>query len=504
MAHFLDVLRERVLLCDGAMGSRVQAMSLDVERDFLGKENCTEILTRSRPDVVRAIHMGYLEAGSDVIQTNTFGGSPVTLGEFGLEDEAFELNKRAAELAREAIDAFRHDGRTRFVLGSIGPGTKLPTLGHVTFAELRDAYRTNAEGLIAGGVDALIVETCQDLLQVKAAVIGARRAVAEAGRDVPIIAQVTVETNGALLLGSEIGAALTAIEPLGVDVIGLNCATGPAEMSEHLRYLAKHSRLPLSCMPNAGLPELTADGAYYPLTPAELAELAVLMRRLTLATPLRQSRRVEAAARGRRVDLRTTLRRAQRTGGYPVRLARRRLRLRRRRLVVLCDISGSMEPYARAMLQLLYSAVASGVRTEVFTFATRLTRLTPVLTRVSPEVALARAGRAAPDWSGGTRIGEALATFLARYGARGMARGAVVLIISDGWETGDAALLGRQMARLSRLAYRIVWANPRTAAPGYQPLVAGMAAAWPYCDAVVSAHSLAALDDLLTALATSR
>jgi len=240
------------------------------------------------------------------------------------------------------------------------------------------------------------------------------------------------------------------------------------------------------------------------LTPAELAELAVLMRRLTLATPLRRSRRVEAASRGRRVDLRTTLRRAQRTGGFPVRLARRRLRLRRRRLVVLCDISGSMEPYARAMLQLLYSAVASGVRTEVFTFATRLTRLTPVLARVPPEVALARAGRAAPDWSGGTRIGEALATFLSRYGARGLARGAVVLIISDGWETGDAAFLGRQMARLSRLAYRIVWANPRTAAPGYQPLVAGMAAAWPYCDAVVSAHSLAALDDLLAALAADR
>jgi uncharacterized protein with von Willebrand factor type A (vWA) domain len=237
------------------------------------------------------------------------------------------------------------------------------------------------------------------------------------------------------------------------------------------------------------------------LTPAELAELATLMRRLTLATPLRRSRRYEAGSRGRRVDLRTTLRRAQRTGGFPVRLARHRLRLRRRRLVVLCDISGSMEPYARAMLQLLYSAVGAGTRTEVFTFATRLTRLTRVLARVKPEVALARAGRAAPDWSGGTRIGEALTAFLDRYGARGLARGAVVLIISDGWETGDAAVLGQQMARLSRLAYRIVWANPRTAAPGYQPLVAGMAAAWPHCDRVVSAHSLAALDDLLAALA---
>jgi uncharacterized protein len=236
------------------------------------------------------------------------------------------------------------------------------------------------------------------------------------------------------------------------------------------------------------------------LTPAELAQLSALMRRLTLATPLRRSRRYEAASRGRRVDLRTTLRRAQRTGGFPVRLARHRPRWRRRRLVVLCDISGSMEPYARAMLQLLYSAVGTGMRTEVFTFATRLTRLTRVLHRVRPEVALERAGRAAPDWSGGTRIGEALAEFLDRYGARGLARGAVVLIISDGWETGEAAVLGRQMARLSRLAHRVVWANPRSAAPGYQPLVAGMAAAWPYCDTVVSAHSLAALDDLLAAL----
>jgi uncharacterized protein with von Willebrand factor type A (vWA) domain len=225
------------------------------------------------------------------------------------------------------------------------------------------------------------------------------------------------------------------------------------------------------------------------------------MRQLRLATPLRRSRRYEAGSRGRRVDLRTTLRRAQRTGGYPVRLARHRLRLRHRRLVVICDISGSMEPYARAMLQLLYSAVATGTRTEVFTFATRLTRLTRVLAKVKPEVALARAGRAAPDWSGGTRIGEALKAFLDQYGARGLARGAIVLIISDGWDTGDPAVLAEQMARLSRLAHRIVWANPRTAAPGYQPLVAGMSAAWPYCDAVVSAHTLASLDDLIAALA---
>jgi uncharacterized protein len=239
------------------------------------------------------------------------------------------------------------------------------------------------------------------------------------------------------------------------------------------------------------------------LSPDELARLVVLMRRLRLATPRRRSRRFEPGGRGRRVDLRATLRQAQRTGGYPVRLTRHRRRTRPRRLVVLCDISGSMEPYARALLQLIYCA-AGGPRAEVFTFATRLTRLTRVLARVSPAVALARAGRAAPDWSGGTKIGAAMRSFLDTYGARGLARGAVVLIISDGWETGDAAVLGEQMARLSRLAYRIVWANPRTASPRYEPLVAGMAAAWPYCDAVVSAHSLSALDDLTAALATAR
>ncbi|HEX6869728.1 MAG TPA: VWA domain-containing protein [Micromonosporaceae bacterium] len=236
----------------------------------------------------------------------------------------------------------------------------------------------------------------------------------------------------------------------------------------------------------------------------ELAALVELMRRLRLLTPLRRSRRFTPGSRGRRVDLRLSLRRAQRTAGYPVTLARHRLRSRRRRLVVLCDISGSMEPYARAMLQLLYCAATSGPRAEVFAFATRLTRLTRTLARVRPDLALEQAGRAAPDWSGGTRIGEAVKAFLDRYGNRGLARGAVVLIISDGWETGDSALLAEHLARLARLAYRIVWANPRTASPRYQPLVSGMAAAWPFCDAVVSAHSLSALDALVDALATSR
>ncbi|MEN3303809.1 MAG: uncharacterized protein V7603_11 [Micromonosporaceae bacterium] len=235
-------------------------------------------------------------------------------------------------------------------------------------------------------------------------------------------------------------------------------------------------------------------------SPEELLDLARAMSQLRLATPPRRSRRTRPVGYGRRVDLRTTLRRAHRTGGDPLRLAKRLARDKPRRLVVLCDISGSMEPYARAMLQLLYCA-AGGTRAEVFTFATQLTRLTRVLSHARPTAALARAGRTAPDWSGGTRIGAALKDFTDRYGRRGMARGAIVLIISDGWETGDAALLGREMARLSLLAYRIVWANPRTASARYRPLVGGMAAALPHCDAVVSAHSLAAVPDLVAALA---
>ncbi len=255
-----------------------------------------------------------------------------------------------------------------------------------------------------------------------------------------------------------------------------------------------------------GLPLLGSDVErlrhkdFSTLTADELAALAGAMARLRLATPMRRSRRHRPAAGGARLDLRASLRLAQRTGGEPVRLARRRRRVRPRKLVVLCDISGSMEPYARAMVQLLYCARGTQ-KAEVFSFATRLTRLTPVLGQQTPATALALAGRAAPDWSGGTTIGSALREFLDRFGRAGMARGAVVLIISDGWETGDATLLGEQMARLRRVAHRIVWANPRTQSPTYQPLVAGMAAAWPHCDTIVSAHSLDALDDLIAAIA---
>jgi uncharacterized protein with von Willebrand factor type A (vWA) domain len=241
------------------------------------------------------------------------------------------------------------------------------------------------------------------------------------------------------------------------------------------------------------------------LSDTELRELVSLMRELTLAVPPRRTRRYRPARDGKRPDLRRTLRLARRSGGEPVRLARRARRVKPRRLIVLCDISGSMEPYARALLMLLYCLNGGQLRggqnrPEVFSFATRLTRLTPALAAASPDTMLAKAGEAAPDWSGGTRIGAAIKEFNDHYGSRGLARGAVVLIISDGWETGEPELLGAQMARLSRVAHRIVWANPRTQSPRYRPEVGGMAAAWPYCDAVVSAHNLDALDDLLGAL----
>ncbi|MEN3537316.1 methionine synthase [Microbispora sp. ZYX-F-249] len=268
---FREVLSERVLIADGAMGTMLQSYDPTLD-DFQGHEGCNDVLNVSRPDIVRAVHDAYLEVGVDCVETNTFNANRAALGEYGIEDRIFELSEAGARLARERADHWSTPDRPRFVLGSMGPGTKLPTLGHLPYETLRDAYRDNAAGLVAGGADALIIETCQDLLQVRAAVVGAKRAVEAAGRDVPIIAQVTIETNGAMLLGSEIGAALTAIEPLGVDLIGLNCATGPTEMSEHLRYLARHARIPISCMPNAGLPQLTADGAYYPLSPAELAD----------------------------------------------------------------------------------------------------------------------------------------------------------------------------------------------------------------------------------------
>ncbi|GAA2047656.1 methionine synthase [Streptomyces cheonanensis] len=272
VAALREALASRVVVADGGMGTMLQAQEPSLD-DFQQLEGCNEVLNVTRPDIVRSVHQEYFEAGVDCVETNTFGANLAALGEYDIPERIAELSEAGARVARETADDFAaRDGRQRWVLGSIGPGTKLPTLGHIRYADLRDAYQRNAEGLIAGGADALLVETAQDLLQTKAAVLGARRALAATGATLPVLVQVTVETTGTMLLGSEIGAALTALEPLGIDMIGLNCATGPAEMSEHLRYLSRHSTVPVSCMPNAGLPVLGKDGAHYPLGPAELAD----------------------------------------------------------------------------------------------------------------------------------------------------------------------------------------------------------------------------------------
>ncbi|HET7396884.1 MAG TPA: methionine synthase [Intrasporangium sp.] len=268
---FRQLLTQRVLVADGAMGTMLQAQDPSMD-DFEGHEGCNEILNVTRPDIVRSVHDAYFGAGCDLVETNTFGANLANLGEYGIADRIEELAEAGARIAREAADHWSTKEKPRFVIGSVGPGTKLPSLGHAPFAVLRDAYERQARGLLDGGIDVFLVETCQDLLQAKAAVIGIRRALRDVRDDLPVFVQVTVETTGTMLMGSEIGAALTTLEPLGIDGIGLNCATGPAEMSEHLRHLSRHATVPVTCMPNAGLPVLTRDGAAYPLTPEELAK----------------------------------------------------------------------------------------------------------------------------------------------------------------------------------------------------------------------------------------
>jgi 5-methyltetrahydrofolate--homocysteine methyltransferase len=263
-------LSDRVVIADGAMGTMLQAANPSLA-DFENHEGCNEVLNVSRPDIVRSVHNEYLAAGVDAIETNTFGANWSNLADYGIEDRIYELAFAGGKIAREAADAFSTPEKPRFVLGSLGPGTKLPSLGHTTYENLKIAYYTAAKGLADSGCDALLVETSQDLLQVKAAVNGCRQAITEATHDIVLIAQVTVETTGTMLMGSEIGAALNALEPMGIDIIGLNCATGPAEMSEHLRYLSKNANIAISVMPNAGLPQLGPNGATYPLAPAELA-----------------------------------------------------------------------------------------------------------------------------------------------------------------------------------------------------------------------------------------
>ena len=271
MNSLRTALLERVVIADGAMGTMLQAQNPSLE-DFQNHEGCNEILNVTRPDIVKAVHEEYLKVGVDAIETNTFGANFANLAEYGIEDRIYELANAGAILARQVADQYSTADKPRWVLGSLGPGTKLPTLGHTSYEKLKLAYEEASKGLIDGGSDALLIETTQDLLQAKAAVNGARDAINKSGRDIVLIAQVTVETTGTMLMGSEIGAALNALEPLGIDLIGLNCATGPAEMSEHLRVLSKGATVGISVMPNAGLPVLGENGAHYPLDGVELAK----------------------------------------------------------------------------------------------------------------------------------------------------------------------------------------------------------------------------------------
>jgi len=268
MDGFLEALRERVLIFDGAMGTQIHATGLALD-DYQGHEGNSEILNVSRPDVIAQIHADYFAAGADAVETNTFGANVVVQAEYGIADQVYDLNLAGARIAREAASSFTD--RPRWVIGSMGPGTKLPSLGQATFDDLAESYGIQARGLIDGGADALIIETCQDLLQVKSAIAGVMRAFDATSSRIPLIVQVTIETTGQMLLGSEIGAALAALDPYPiVDVLGLNCATGPVEMTEHVRALCRGTSKFVSVLPNAGLPELRDGKPYYGLTPEEL------------------------------------------------------------------------------------------------------------------------------------------------------------------------------------------------------------------------------------------
>ena len=269
---YLEAVNERVIVFDGAFGTFVQGLDLGPD-DFGGPslEGCNEMLCLTRPDVIRSMHEAFLAVGVDAIETASFGSFSTVLTEYDIPERAYELNVAAASLAREVASGFEADGRSRFVAGSIGPGTKLPSLGHIGFTELHDSYVEQARGLLDGGSDLFLIETCMDLLQIKAAMQACRKAMKIVGREVPIQVQVTMETTGRMLVGTEIGAALVALEAMRPDVIGINCATGPAEMQEHLRHLSQHSPIPISVLPNAGLPSVVDGRTHYDLTPSELA-----------------------------------------------------------------------------------------------------------------------------------------------------------------------------------------------------------------------------------------
>ena len=271
MSAFLQAVRERVVIYDGAMGTNIQFRGPSVD-DFWGKEGCNEILVLSRPDIIKDIHAEFFSVGCDVVETDTFGATPVVLAEYELQDRTIEINRAAARIAREVAQQFSTNAQPRFVAGSIGPTTKLPSLGHIKFDDMVAGYVTQATGLIEGGVDVLLVETCQDLLQAKAALVGVFEAMQKAGKRLPVTVQVTLEATGTMLLGTEIGAALTALEPFDVDVIGLNCATGPVEMNDSVRYLGVNSTKYISVLPNAGLPQNEGGHAVYKLKPEDLAQ----------------------------------------------------------------------------------------------------------------------------------------------------------------------------------------------------------------------------------------
>ncbi|HKJ69147.1 MAG TPA: methionine synthase [bacterium] len=266
MNKFLEELHNHVVIFDGAMGTSIQDLDLTPD-DFDGLDGCNEFLVITKPDAIRGIHAAFLEAGCQVIETDTFGANRVVLAEYDLEDRAYEINNAAAELARNVAEDFSSEAFPRFVAGSIGPGTKLPTLDHISFDALKQSYDEQVAGLVDGGVDVLIMETCQDILQAKAALAAAEDYFAKTGKRIPIITQVTVETTGAMLLGTDIAAALTSLDPYNIDVIGMNCATGPDKMSDHIRYLCNHTDRFISAIPNAGIPENIGGETVYPLTP---------------------------------------------------------------------------------------------------------------------------------------------------------------------------------------------------------------------------------------------
>ncbi|HRY85528.1 MAG TPA: homocysteine S-methyltransferase family protein, partial [Candidatus Omnitrophota bacterium] len=271
MAHpFLKRLHEKVLVLDGALGTNLQKLNL-TPQDFGGKDGCNEYLVITKPDAVRSVHESFLAVGCDAVETDTFGANRIVLAEYGLEDRVLEINEAAAKLAREAAQKYATPDHPRFVLGSVGPGTKLPSLGHIGFDELKNAYKEQCRGLMAGGVDGIIIETCQDLLQAKIAIIAAEELFRETGKKLPLIAQVTFESSGTMLLGTDVTSVIATLEMFPVNVIGINCATGPSEMSELVRFFCENSSKNISVLPNAGLPENIGGVAHYKLPPEEFA-----------------------------------------------------------------------------------------------------------------------------------------------------------------------------------------------------------------------------------------